>query len=462
MAASSAAELGVDPVAEISRLLGDQRPLQGGQAAMFGGVRRLRIAVAFSGGIDSTALLAALAAQRALLRSLRAVHVNHHLMPHANEWAVHCQRFARTLRVPIELLDAAVSTDAARSLEERAREARYRLLAGVLQRDEVLVIAQHADDQAETVLLQLLRGAGVAGLAAMPAVARLGTSYLVRPLLTVRREQIERYVRTRGFAWIDDESNTDPERSRNFLRHRVMPVLNEHWPGAVRTLSRSARHLAEAQQLLGERARADWALAADGAGLAVVRLRALSPARRKNLLRAWIVASGYRVPDSARLAEIAGPLLTARQDSQPEVAWSGALVRRAADRLELHRPAEPLAGARELTWNWEFGRPLALPDQRGSLIVQSDPLGPLDADRLPATLVVRPRQGGEMIRPAPRARRRAVKNLLQEAGLTSAQRFALPFLWHDGQLVAVGDRWSDASVQAWRGTRRRARLIWQG
>ncbi len=444
LAVDLVADLGVDPLAEIRRLLTSP-------------AARLRIVVALSGGVDSTALLLTLADQRESLAALRALHVNHHLMPNAGAWVRHCRRLARSLRVPLTILDAAVSTDTARALEERARTARYRVLAAALRPHEVLVTAQHADDQAETVLLQLLRGAGVAGLAAMPAVAPLGAGYLVRPLLGVRRAAIERYVRARQVSWVEDESNDDLQRARNFLRHRVLPALSEQWPGAVRTLARSARHLAAADQLLEERAREDLARAADGVGLAVTRLRALALPRRKNLLRHWITTRGFRVPDARRLDEIAGPMLAARYDAQPQVTWDSAQLRRVAGRLELHRLAEhaPLA----VTWRWRLDAPYDLPGNRGRIVLQSDRQGPIDLDLLPAALDVRPRVGGERIRPGRRARQRTLKALLQEAGLTPEERAQLPLFWRDGQLLLVGDRWTDAAVHARRGSKRRGRLI---
>lgn len=439
-----AVDLGVDPLAEIRRLLTIP-------------TARPRVVVALSGGMDSTALLLALADQRESLAALRALHVNHHLMPNAGEWVQHCRRLTRSLRVPLQVLDAKVSTDASRSLEERARAARYQLFAAALRPQEVLVVAQHADDQAETVLLQLLRGAGVAGLAAMPAIAPLGAGCLVRPLLGLRRVAIERYVRARQLTWIEDESNDDLQRARNFLRHRAIPVLSEYWPGAVRTLARSARHLAEADQLLTERAREDLARAADGLGLVVMRLRMLALPRRKNLLRHWIAARGFRVPDATRLDEIAGPVLAARRDAQPQVAWDDAQLRRAAGRLELHRVAAytPLAA----TWRWRLDEPYDLQGNRGTVVLQSDRHGPIDLDRLPPALELRPRVGGERIRPGPRARQRALKALLQEAGLTPDERARLPLFWQDERLLLVGDRWTDASVHAQRGSARRGRLI---
>src|SRR5689334_20790365 len=273
-----------------------------------------RVAVAYSGGLDSTVLAHLLVTRRRDLGGLRLIHVDHGLQSASGEWSRHCRRQARAWRVPFTLLRARVVVRPGESPEAAAREARYGLLGRALRRDEVLVTAQHLDDQAETLLLQLFRGAGVAGLAAMPAHALLAAGHIRRPLLAHRREDLERYAVSHRLAWVEDPSNRHEGFGRNFLRHRVMPVLREKWPGVDRAIARSARHMAEARQLLGEVARRDLASAADGEGLSVVVLKGLSPARRRNALRAFISGAGVEMPSEAQLREICGPLLAARED----------------------------------------------------------------------------------------------------------------------------------------------------
>ena len=293
------------------------------------------ICVAFSGGVDSTALLAALAVRRQVPTALRAIHINHGLHAHARRWAAHCKALASSLEVPLEVVPVKVNRARGSSLEAEARRARYETFARSLRANEVLLTAHHEDDQLETVLLQLLRGSGLAGLAAMPDLAALGQGWLARPLLSVSRASLQAWASTRKLVWIDDEMNDNERFDRNYLRRQVLPVLKARWPSAARAVSRSARHAAEAQRLLNALALADVERAADGDSLSVKVLRTLSPDRRRNALRWWIARQGTQVPNTARLEEVAGPLLDARRDARPHVAWSNVALERRADRLTL-------------------------------------------------------------------------------------------------------------------------------
>ena len=264
------------------------------------------LCVAFSGGCDSTALLAALAGLPRPPRALRALHIDHRLQPHSRRWSWHCRRIARRLRVPLSVRTANIARVRGESLEATARTARYRLLGAALAEGEVLLTAHHQDDQLETVLLQLLRGAGAAGLAAMPALAPFGSGLLVRPLLSVPRAALGDWVRAQGLTWVEDESNAQLRPDRNYLRARVLPVVRARWPSAAATVSRSARHLAEAQRLLDALAEADAGRASSGPMLSAKVLRRLPPERRRNALRFWISAAGFLAPPASRLDEIAG------------------------------------------------------------------------------------------------------------------------------------------------------------
>lgn len=427
---------------------------------------RPRVAVAFSGGLDSTVLAHMLLKRRRELGGLRLIHVDHGLQAASGDWSRHCRSQARAWRVPFTALRARVVVAPGESPEAVARDARYRLLGRELCPDEVLLTAQHLDDQAETLLLQLFRGAGVAGLAGMPAQARFAAGQIRRPLLALRREDLERYAASHRLEWVEDPSNRHEAFGRNFLRHRVMPVLREKWPGVDRAIARSARHMAEARQLLDDVARADLAAAADGGGISVVVLRALPPARRRNAVRSFIASAGAESPSEAQLREICGPMLAAREDAQPELRWAGATLQRRAGRLLLRaNSGDPTSPARETalkSWCWSEQRELVLSDgQRLQLI--DDPAGPIDLGRLPARLEVRSRRGGETLRPGPKARTQSLKKLLQAARLTVEERARLPLLFGEGpkgRLIAVGDRWLDVSVMANVKSRRRARLRW--
>ena len=424
----------------------------------------IALCVAFSGGCDSTALIAALAQLARPPRALRALHIDHRLQPQSRRWSAHCRRIARRLRVPLTVRTANIVRAHGESLEAAARVARYRLLGAALAAGEVLLTAHHQDDQLETVLLQLLRGAGVAGLAAMPALAPLGNGVLVRPLLGVPRAALTDWVRAQGLTWVEDESNVQLRPDRNYLRARVLPVMHARWPSAAATASRSARHMADAQRLLDLLGEADAGRAKCGAMLSARVLRRLPPERRRNALRFWITAAGLLTPPASRLEEIAGALLAAREDAQPLVAWEGAVVQRQGDLLVLRAggvsdtstPRMP-----ELAWHWRRRRTQVLPPPFGSLVLEPDARGPLDLDALGPTLMLRERRGGERLRPLRGGPRRALKQLLQEARVPVPRRAQLPLLFDRGRLIGVADLWLDESVQAHAASRRRARLLWR-
>ncbi len=430
----------------------------------------VEICVALSGGLDSTALLAALADGRSDGLRLRAVHINHGLHPNAKRWSAHCRKLARRLGVPLRVLAVSVARERGTSLEEAARLARYRCFAEQLRGGEALLTAHTQDDQLETVLLQLFRGCGLPGLAAMPVVAPLGSGTLARPLLGCSRPQLEAWVRARELTWVEDDTNVDERFDRNYLRRRVLPAVRERWPGAAAAVARSARHAAEAQRLLVALARVDLERASDGASLSVKVLRSLAADRRRNLMRLWIASAGRILPDARRLEEIVGPLIDARADAHPHVEWGGdsaaarrVIVMRHADLLSLAK-REPVldSGTRaaELAWEWRESCRLSLPDG-GAVELTPDRHGPLDLDALPARLTVRWRRGGERLRVRGGGPRRALKSLLQEAQVSLAERTRLPLILAGGTLIAAADLWIDDSVRAAPEALHRGRVVWR-
>jgi tRNA(Ile)-lysidine synthase len=425
---------------------------------------RPRVVVAFSGGVDSTVLAHALGQQRRKLGSLRLVHVDHGLQAPSGEWARHCARVARGLRLPFVTLRVKVARPRGASPEAAAREARYAALAGAMQTDEVLVTAQHRDDQVETLLLQLFRGAGVAGLAAMPGIARFGPGRIARPLLAETREDIEKYARRHRLRWIEDPTNLETQFARNFVRAKLMPVIREQWQGAEASIARSARHMADAASLLAELGNADLAWVADGDGVSVAGLRALPESRRRNTLRAWIARYGLESPSTAQMMEIVGGLLAARQDAQPEIRWRGAVMRRRGGRLILEVISEDrLEGLSDLaakSWPWKREAQCVLNRAGDTLSLVADRNGPIDLELLPELLEIRARAGGERLRPGLRARMQALKKLIQAAKLDVEARARLPLLFSGDRLIAAGDRWIDASIAANDKSRHRARLRW--
>jgi len=366
---------------------------------------------------------------------------------------------ARAWHVPFVSLKANITRRKGDSPEAAARDARYRLLFEAMEPGEVLVTAQHRDDQVETLLLQLFRGAGVTGLSGMPAIATFGPGPIARPLLEVSRGEIEALARKVRLRWIEDPSNTDTRFSRNFLRQRLMPLIREHWPGADKAIARSAAHMAAAAALLNERAEHDLAGLADGAGVSVSALRALPMGRRRNALRAFIARHGIEMPEASRLKEISGALLAARADAQPEVAWSGARIVRRGGRLELHKAREPQREFVAKSWRWQTDRRLIL--EHGAIELVDDAAGPIDLARLPRAIDVRARRGGERMRLGAEARARTLKSLLQASKIPVEVRAQIPLLFANERIIAAGDRWIDVSISATVKSRRRARLRWK-
>jgi tRNA(Ile)-lysidine synthase len=443
----------------------------------------ISLCVAFSGGVDSTALLAGLAAKRPHSLQLRALHVDHGLRPASKQWAAHCRALARNLHVPLKVLTTKVERARGTSLEAAARDARYGLLAAALHPGEVLLTAHHSDDQLETVLLQLLRGSGLPGISAMPAVTPFARGLLARPLLSRSRAELETWVREQGLTWVEDDTNVDESLDRNYLRLRILPLIRDRWPGAATAVARSARHAAEAQSLLDTLARADVDRARYGESLSAKSLRALAPDRRRNALRFWITRAGFLAPDTRRLEELAGPLLDARPDANPFITWGegeGAVcAQRHGDLLTLRRESSrgpaPQSPPTDLIWSWHDSLTYDLPRNLGKLELEPDPRGPLDLDSLPPTLTIRWRAGGERLSPRPGGPRRALKNLLQEFHIPVPERADLPLLFStisagatsasamfsEERLLAVADLLLDETVQATPTTRRRARLLWK-
>jgi len=301
----------------------------------------LRCAVAWSGGLDSTVLLHLLRGARRLPRSrlsVRAIHVDHGLQPAAADFRRFCVRTARRWQLPLKVVKVEVRIARGDSLEQAARQARRAAMAAALAPGEWLLTAQHADDQLETVLLALLRGAGPAGLAGMPARMPLGDSFLLRPLLDVQREQILAYARAGKLAWVDDPTNDQLRFDRNYLRAQVVPPMKDRWPAVARTVARSARHCAAAAAVLEQAAQRDLALAADGPDLHITVLRRWGRERRAAVLRAWIQAAGARAPNERHMVQIEA-MLAARIDAHPELRLPDLTIKRTGPRLHRMVPA---------------------------------------------------------------------------------------------------------------------------
>lgn len=297
------------------------------------------LAVAFSGGMDSSVLLHALAhSPAARARGLRAIHVDHGLQADSTKWAAHCRAIAVALAVPLQVIGVRVERDSGTGLEDAARRARHAAFAQALGHGEFLALAQHRGDQAETVLLKLLRGAGPEGLGAMRARRECGEGFLWRPLLEVPRAALRDYAQAHELRWIEDPSNAQAYLSRNFLRHEILPRLQQHWPQAEAALAHSARW---------QRAAADYLDAEVTAALDKLRGNepatldwrgwlALPDALRDPVLRRWLRAAGLDEPAHFHVAELERQLLAAN-DRMPCVTFDDTQLRRDRDWLHATR-----------------------------------------------------------------------------------------------------------------------------
>lgn len=397
--------------------------------------------MALSGGLDSRVLLEAMAALRVVLDlPLLAAHVDHGLHPDSGAWAAFCAETCAGLGVPLHTLRMDARAPPGASPEAYARTLRYQALRGVVGAGDVLMIGHHRDDQAETVLLQLLRSAGPHGLAAMPRCTSWEGAWLCRPLLDFPRQALREFAVARGLRWIEDPSNDSARFERNFLRHQVIPILGRRWPAIARTLAQAADRQADAAAVLDTMASEDLqGVRCGGEGaLSASAMRALSLPRRRNLLRAWLRAAGLPPPPAGRLRELAGPFLDAARDRQPRVSWSGVEVRRYRDAV--HAMPAVVAPHPVHVFPWDLRERLALPC--GVLYVEAAVgAGLKQALCRPGTVTVRWRGGGERCRPAGHSHTRPLKRLFQEAGIPPWRRDRLPLVYLGDRLAAVAGLW---------------------
>lgn len=310
---------------------------------------------------------------------------------------------------------------------------------------EVVLTAHHADDQLETLLLALLRGAGPRGLSASPAIQSFGRGWLVRPLLEVTRSELERWAHEQHLSWIVDPTNESTSLDRNFLRHEIVPKLRSRWPAAAQNAVRSTLHLQESAQLLETLAELDLQTMQLAGCLEVDRLRALSSARRRNVLRHWLRSFGVRAPSARRLAAIEHDMLVAQEDRVPCARLERAELRRHRNLLYCVRAIPPVPDA---ALAWHVDRPLVLPSGLGTLqLVSTDGRG-IAAAQIPSVLQIRFRRGGEVLKASGDAHRRSLKKRLQEAHVLPWWRGRLPLVYAGERLVAVGDLWVNAEFAA--------------
>jgi tRNA(Ile)-lysidine synthase len=411
-----------------------------------------RYIVAYSGGVDSHVLLHVLAGRRDELRApLMAVHVDHGIQSQSGEWRAHCKEVCRQLGVPFHALHTNGVATAGESPEAAARHARYRVLADWLPEDAALLTAQHREDQAETLLLQLFRGAGPRGLSAMPTSTSLGRGRLLRPLLGMTRADILAWAQAHDLDWIEDPSNTDTRYDRNLLRHELLPQLQQRWPGLSGVLARAAVHQSEQAGLADALAEVDLCACRSTQGNRLLQpaLMMLEPARQRNLLRFWIHQQGFAMPSQAVLERIRTEMLFSRDDAQPVVRWGkvrpqggreGTLGHNAELRRyhgELYLMQALPAHDTELRLRWDLQESLELDVAGGVLIAKPVTGQGLHLPDGPALVDVRFRCGGESLRLPGARHHRTLKNLLQEHGVPDWERERLPLLYAGDTLAAV-------------------------
>ncbi len=405
-----------------------------------------RFVIAYSGGLDSHVLLHTIAGLRNTVGNtdIVALHINHGLSEKAGEWVIHCKKQCETLGITFATINVDAKNKSGESPEAAAREVRYQAFREFMQLGDCLLTAHHQDDQAETLLIQLLRGAGPRGLAAMPRYANFAEGWHARPLLNFSRDELQAYAEhissQKKLSWIEDESNSDTRFDRNFLRHEIIPALKLRFPGMTATLSRSARLCAEATELLAHVAEDDTKqVQRDDGTFSVTGLRALGEVRARNLLHQYCRDRGLSTPSAVQLQCIWDEVIGASEDSNPVVHWEGGEARRYRDMLFMGFPLTAHDATLSLPWS---GQGTLLIPQLGELygkpVVGMGIAFQVLAEK---QIDIRFRQGGEKLRPVGRAGHHALKKLFQEAGIPPWLRERIPLLYTDGQLLAVAGQW---------------------
>lgn len=408
----------------------------------------VRLAVAYSGGLDSAVLLHLCSVYASMHQvQLVALHVHHGLSPNADQWVVHCRQRSKQLQVPFEVARIQLGSTDGDGVEATARKKRYGALGEFCTKHQIdlLLTAHHQDDQAETILLQLLRGSGIAGLCGMqqchPAPELLGSESLLlaRPLLDVSRADLEQYAAANQIQHIEDESNQDPRYLRNALRLKIMPVLVQYFPGYQTRFARSALHAQSSLAMLEQLAQEDYRqclLNPDSGVLDASRLQALPAARIDHVLRYWIAAHHRKMPSTARLAEMRRQLMTARDDARVSVRHGDMEVHRYRQQLSIETCVSKAPVNQQFVWNGQAS--MAFPTFAGTLTIVAAAQGEPGIRRDWLTgrqLELRQRQGGERLKLAANRPTRDMKSHYQTMGIPYWQRERLPFIFAGNDLL---------------------------
>jgi len=410
--------------------------------------------IAYSGGVDSHVLLHCC---KQLNVTVRAVHVHHGLQNIADDWVKHCQNICSALSIPLDILYVDAQQKSGQSPEEAARSARYEALHKNLTVGDCLLTAQHLNDQAETLLLQLFRTASTAGLSAMPAYRQLDGFIHLRPLLPFSREEIEGYAKQNVLHWIEDPSNQDVTFDRNFLRKEILPALEQRWPEISTQLSTVASLQSNNLKVLEDMAAIDLANLINTpkhqlktriyevvSVLSITGLKFLSSARRLNVLRYWVIKTieshtVKKSPTRNLLEEIEKTLINAQQDANPEIIFSGYEFKKYQDELYLLKSVNDVNGLCEL--EWKPSSPLTIANLNIQLTTVNSVAKGIKNELLNSDLSIRFRQGGERFHPVARHHSQSLKKLFQEANIPPWERDSIPLLYSGDELVAVVGLW---------------------
>lgn len=386
--------------------------------------------IGFSGGLDSTVLLHALA-QLQLPVQLRALHINHQISANADAWQTQCADFCAQHSIPFHAEKVRVE-NTGKGIEDAARAVRYSVFEKNLAPSDYLLTAHHANDQAETLLLRLMRGTGPRGLASMASVRTLGAGLLARPLLHFTRSELEAYALAHQLSWVDDESNLDDDYDRNFLRNQVMPLLHSRWPEFKRKWQQTAELCAQQEAVMEEIAREDLVRAEPlaervGQSIELNALLGLSPARKQNVLRYWLRLINHTTPEQLHWQQIEQQIFGGREDAQTRVSWGNVALQTYRERL--------------------YALPLQLPELELQFELRVGDIKPRLKVDLP-DLHIRYRAGSERCKPVGRGHSQTLKKLLQEYELEPWLRDKVPLVFSGDDLVAVGDLWICAEFVA--------------
>jgi tRNA(Ile)-lysidine synthase len=422
-----------------------------------------RLVVAYSGGLDSMVLLHGLVTLRDAgleNRPILAVHVNHQLSDNSDQWQQHCETVCQHFSVPLQVSKVVIQL-AGKGLENAAREQRYQVFEGIMQPGDGLMLAHHQDDQAETLLLRLMRGAGPKGLAAMTPERSFGHGILLRPLLTLPRSALEAWASHHQLAWVEDESNHSLDFDRNYLRHEIMPLLQQRWPNFSARWQQAAELCREADREIEATASQDLSqvdLRSERWGWSVntVDLDTWSDFRRGNLLRCLLQKLKLSAPDKSHLQQVEQQIFSAYEDASSDVCWGNVSIRRFRQRMYILPLTQALqAPHRGLQWDgqqsleWKGGQLMCWPVESGGLYW---PQG--------MVVDVGVRQGGERCKPAGKVHSQKLKKLLLEFELEAWLRDVVPILRYNGAIVAVGDLWICDEFKAGP-DQPGCRLVWQ-